>query len=334
MNLGKILLFLAFSNWYLRETASLVGTDHSRWDTPIPITSLKDVDECNIPEMEIKTTYAELLQLAHLKTVHMYQCRVDVLRQVFYCSPNGYLEAVPNGNAKYLVDISPDECETIQKKGQFQYGDSLIDGLRQNATEIRVITIAGEFIEDGHCTGVPYTDHFGYYGEQTVVQGTLHITLIDYVAEINLDNNKIHLRGGYSCNYHTTYYPDTESEISYWQEVPSESCIYDNYSVLFLIPRNLILKENRTQISCNPFPTVGYNINNRWYKFLPVYTEVKTQPNDQPTCNPRFTISTSEIGNHRPIKFNQLKPKLAFPSEREAILSEIAKKVLASGTNL
>lgn len=58
--------------------------------------------------------------------------------------------------------------------------------------------MAGSVNTDGDCKGVPYSDNFGDYGDSAVAQATIKITLQDYLATVNLDSNKIHMRNGCS----------------------------------------------------------------------------------------------------------------------------------------
>lgn len=230
MHVGQLLLIL----YLLPDARGLVGYDCSTGNTQITSISLKNIGYCDIPEVEVQSTtkYIQLLQISNLKFTHVHHCKIEIYRQIFHCGTWGFLGATQNGVAEYMMDISSDDCRKIHKTKRFSLGHNIIDGLRSNATETRSITIAGAADEKGYCDGVLYSDPFGHY-TRVVVQGTIKITLMDYLASVNLDENKLHLRQGYHCSFNQGYCNDMEGGYTFWERFPKDACNFDRYSVLY-----------------------------------------------------------------------------------------------------
>ena len=213
----------------------LVGYDCSSGNTNITEISLRDVGTCELPIMEEEPTsvYIQLLQINNFKSVHVQQCKVQIRRQIFYCGMSSHVSAVQNGLAEYMLDLDKDRCRRLQETGHLDLGNQVLTNFRKNASESRPVTLAGMLKTDGSCNGVPYSDHFNSYDSGVIVQATVTVTLRDYPATVDIENNKIHLSGGISCDFNRESCSDFEGGYNFWNRLPNDSCGFDKFVVLF-----------------------------------------------------------------------------------------------------
>ena len=99
----------------------------------------------------------------------------------------------------------------------------------------------------------------------------------------------------------------------------------------YLSPRTHILKGKGTQISCNPLLPSYYSIGDIWYKILPRPTESKNPSVIKPLTRPTWQyrspayLATSGIYSQKDLK--DLKDRIMFPAERDAVLNDFAREV-------
>jgi len=67
-----------------------------------------------------------------------------------------------------------------------------------------------------------------------VVLATIKFTLQDYETTVRLNNNRVILRSGVTCELGVTHCVDVEGGDTYWRSVPTEgTCALSNYSALY-----------------------------------------------------------------------------------------------------
>lgn len=236
----------------LISTHGLIGYDCANGNSNITHISLRNIGSCDLPDLSINTTttYLQLLQVDDYKTVHVYQCKIEIKRSAFYCGMHSHISLVSKSHAEYLLDIDAAGCQKIQETGRVIIGNEIIDGLIKNYTETRSINIAGKIKSNGECKGVPYSDAFGSFDDNTVVQGVVTITLRDYLAPLDLDNNLLHLKEGVTCAFNRGSCSDYEGGQIFWERVPMDQCQFNKYTVLYEGPATIgkIKNEDISQI--------------------------------------------------------------------------------------
>ncbi|XP_071632788.1 uncharacterized protein [Temnothorax longispinosus] len=116
--------------------------------------------------------------------------------------------------------------------GTLEYKGTYIIALKSNETTSRPATLTGIVDADGKCSGGSYTDLYGAW-TNVLVQATVKITLQDYIANVKLSTNRIHLRSGVVCDFSTTKCTDIEGGNTFWDPIPDNSCKFTSYSTLY-----------------------------------------------------------------------------------------------------
>jgi hypothetical protein len=121
----------------------------------------------------------------------------------------------------------------MHQDGTFSLGPgNLIVGLRDNATMIKSLVLAGKLTNDGNCQGTQYIDPYGTW-EGVVVQATVKISLRSGTVPVRIEANKILLKSGTACAFNEGTCLDPEDGYTYWQPHPPFPCKFDQYDVLY-----------------------------------------------------------------------------------------------------
>ena len=231
--IGRIII-IALLISRLNHTAGLIGYDCGSASTNITTLSLLGIEDCDIPQPEVATEkiYIQLLQINEFSSAKVIQCKVEIDRLIRRCGMFSHSMDVHNGKHAYIEEITRDACQRMHIYGTYEIGHTRIVGLKPNQTTTRPMTLAGYVNNDGSCSGTTYSDPFGTW-EEAVVLATVKITLQDYSANVKLDSNRIHLRSGVTCKLSATHCTDIEGGDTYWASMPTESCKFNTYGVLY-----------------------------------------------------------------------------------------------------
>lgn len=204
---------------------------------------LTHVDKCKEPDTASKrsTSQIQLVQLTSTIPVFVQQCKVEIQRHVAHCGMHSHSSEVLGGVASYIMELSMAQCLDVHMNKAFklQY-NIIIDDLKMNATNSRLIMLAGSLTSDASCKGAYYSDRFGSWSDVTV-QGTIKITLTSYMASADIDKDSIHLRSGLSCRYSRSGCMDTENGNTYWTAHTIGTCDHERYTVLYEGPAQKII---------------------------------------------------------------------------------------------
>lgn len=99
---------------------------------------------------------------------------------------------------------------------------NIIEGLKLNQTVYRSLTLAGT-INDGTCKGTQYSDPYGTWND-VIVQAVVRISLKSSYVPVNLNNDKIMLKSGTTCNLSGELCIDFDDRYTYWKPMPISSC--------------------------------------------------------------------------------------------------------------
>ncbi|CAB0037869.1 unnamed protein product [Trichogramma brassicae] len=219
----------------ISPAVAIIGYDCNSNSLNVTTVSRLGVEECRIPRNTLNVTrqYIQLLQLTDYQEVEVLQCKIELHRTVQHCGMHSHTSAVQRGIAEYISEISKNACEDAHLTGVYNYGGhSVIRGLKVNSTTSHPITLAGTLTPEGACSGTSYADPYGSWND-VVVQATIKITLTSQTARVDLDNNKLYLRSGTTCNFRDNYCIDSEGGYSYWHTLPKDYCKFSRYSILY-----------------------------------------------------------------------------------------------------
>ena len=217
---------------FIQTTQALLGYDCGAKTLNMTTISLLDIGNCDIPKINVTTenVNVQLLQLVDYNQVKVLQCKIIVDRTVYSCSWWSYLIPVTNGRQQYMYEISRDQCAKMHETGFLKFGGShVITGIKVNNTILRGIDLVGK---GDNCAGGSFSDDFGSYTD-VYVQAVITINLTEQTAIVNLDNDKLHLKSEVVCKYSISNCIDNEEGYSFWNLLPSDTCNYNHYGILF-----------------------------------------------------------------------------------------------------
>lgn len=196
--------------------------------------SLVDMGDCNTEDIEpIRTeTYLQLMQLSDYDKTKAIQCKIEVDRNIYYCGMHSHISVVHNARREYIQEIGEQACRRLHDTGTITMGNTVIDRIINNGTNLRSITLAGSTTMDGRCTGTQYTDGYGNW-ENVIVQASVKITMKSFEASVKRSTGSIILLGGAQCKIAEGYCIDAEGSETYWTPLPMDSCHFDRYDILY-----------------------------------------------------------------------------------------------------
>jgi len=214
--------------------AGLTGYDCKGEGLNITTLSLLDVGECVIDNIEpIKTeVYVQLMQISDYDATTVFQCQLQIDRQIFYCGMHSHISMVGGGKMEYIKELGRDTCRRIHETGSITIAGTTIDRLEHNATNRRAATLTGRVSADGTCHGSSYTDGYGSW-DNVVVQATLKITLRNFETPVRRTTRRIILPSGTHCDMTRGHCIDADGMETYWTDISTDSCHFDQYDILY-----------------------------------------------------------------------------------------------------
>ncbi|KYN12133.1 hypothetical protein ALC57_15695 [Trachymyrmex cornetzi] len=209
--------------------------------------SLINIEECDIPQQIVNSSkiYVQLLQLNDFKSVNVIQCKIEIDRTIKKCGMFSHTMDVHNGQFSYIAKVSREACQRMHIYGSFEIAGTHVTGLKSNQTSSRPIILAGHVDHDGACAGSVYSDPYGIWSS-VIVLGSIKITLQDYVVDVRINTNRVHLRSGgvaprVTCELSATRCTDIEGGDTFWEPVPIDNYKFADYGVLYNGYANKIL---------------------------------------------------------------------------------------------
>lgn len=219
----------------LRFAYPLIAYDCSGQQLNVTTISLANVGECDLETQTTETedTYIQLLQLSEYTFTNVVQCKVEIVRTVYYCGMHSHISIVQNGYNEYLHDISPQACRRLHEDGSISLGNgAVLTGFKINATTTRTLLLAGSLTQEGKCAGSQYSDPYGSWNN-VVVQAMARVSLKSGRAVVKIESDQIRLSSGTTCSLQAGSCIDGEDGHTFWSPVPTDTCKFDKYQVLY-----------------------------------------------------------------------------------------------------
>lgn len=181
---------------WVNTVAGLMGYDCGTYNGNHSRVNLKDMEKCVIPKPIAveKTVQLQLLQVVEYTTVYVQECMIEIKRIINYCGYiSGYL--VAGGLAEYYWEPTREDCKGLHERGRIHIRKQEMTSLKRNSTEARTVTLAGSLKTNGECKGEDYSDGFGLW-DNVVVTASVKITLRDYYAQVNMEEDIIFTNTG------------------------------------------------------------------------------------------------------------------------------------------
>lgn len=226
---------LIFIMVLLKFTSALIAYDCGHEKMNRTRISLLTIEECNVkvPEIHHESEDIQLLEINEVATIHIYQCKINIVQSIYYCGMFSHLSLVPGGLSSFIIEITQEECLKIQNNGTYLLPNSkLISDIRANASTRGTEVIAGVLDSNGYCKGTHYS-----YGSNSwndvIVMHAFEFTILDYFGSVRLEDNQVILRNNILCPYLQRQCMDVEFGMSFWDLIPDTSCETMKYNVLY-----------------------------------------------------------------------------------------------------
>lgn len=276
----RLLLFL--TNLVV-TTYGLLGFDCGSQHLNVTSVSLLGTGDCDDEYHTTNSTsvYVQLLQLSEYSYTEVMQCKMEISRTIQYCGMHSHVSAVNNARMEYLLDVGYEKCQRALQDGIFSMGNAgEIAGLKPNTTSVHSLMLAGSVSNNGRCQGTQYSDPYGTW-DNVIVDALLRISLKTSYVPVHLSSGRILLKSGTVCDLSNGFCIDSEDGHTYWKPMPTSSCNFHQYDVLYEGQAVKTTNSDRT----SPSPTV-YSLSTEDITFA------LTASKEQPLCG--YTLLTTE----------------------------------------
>lgn len=229
---------------HILPTKGLTGYDCSHPNLTITTLSGRHVPACNNPSENVTMTQEviQLIQLADSYPIMVYQCKIQIMRAIYYCGMSSHSSIVEGGLADYLMEISGADCKKAHSERRVIVpGGVVLNQLVINKSQTRPLVFAGTLDRSGNCERSSYSDSFGSWKGVTV-SGTVKITLTSYEATVDTTTGKVKLRSGVSCRFDESECVDVENGYTTWEYLPMSACDERKHLVLYEGPAERVGK--------------------------------------------------------------------------------------------
>lgn len=261
----------------------LIGFDCGGQHLNITSVSLLGAGDCNLDYRTPNSSevYIQLLQLSEYNHAEVIQCKVEISRRILYCGMHSHVSTVNNARMEYLLETGYTKCLRMFQDGTLSLGSAgIIDGLKPNSTATRSVLLAGSVKDSGTCQGTQYSDPYGTW-DDVVVDAIIRVSLKSSYVPVHLGTGKIMLKSGTVCTLSDGFCLDSDDGYTFWKPMPTSSCNFHQYDVLYEGLANKIKDDSKDPSS----PTV-YTLTTQDVTFA------LTKSKEQPLCG--YTLLRTE----------------------------------------
>lgn len=199
--------------------------------TKIPLLSTQD---CNYQKFqpEISIEKIQLLQLADVTPLHIYQCKYHVDRLIKHCGMHSHASIAKGSFQSFIKEIHREECLNIHHHQTFKTSSGIIiEDISLNGTTKFIDTVAGRINTLGECEGAHFIDSRIEYFD-VVVQYSVTLTVRDFTASVLSSGDTVTI-DGLRCDYSKGDCMDSTYGQSFWSHNNNPSCYETTYDVLY-----------------------------------------------------------------------------------------------------
>ena len=216
------------------ETSGLIGYDCASPEVNMTSYSLTDVSSClpAIKNLSITEVPIQVLQRSTKSSVMVYQCKVILKRSIRYCGMHSHISDYEHSYSYIVKEFTSEECKTTHLLGALALThDKRIGELKRNSTTRGETLIIGS-IRSSSCSGGTYRTP-EYTWTNALVYYEYEISLYNYEAMIDTENDQIILRHGVVCPYSHGKCLDSEDGYSTWDISLNQRCEDTEFEVIF-----------------------------------------------------------------------------------------------------
>ncbi|XP_062702438.1 uncharacterized protein LOC134285524 [Aedes albopictus] len=232
LSLVVILSFIALIAGF--ESKGLIAYDCANPEVNMTSYSLLDVESC-VPHMNNLSSSQvsiQVLQRNVRTTTRVFQCKVIIKRSIKHCGAFSHVSEYQYGYSYIVKEFNSEECRKVHALGTVALThDRLIHELKLNTTTHGETLIIGS-LSGSKCYGGTYSTPF-YTWTNALVFYEYEISLFDYIAHVDIENDQISLRKGLYCPYSLGRCLDSEEGYLTWDMNLNKSCEDTEFEVIY-----------------------------------------------------------------------------------------------------
>lgn len=216
------------------EARGLIAYDCTTADVNLTTYSLLDVASCIPPTTNLTTTELtiQVLQRSAKTAARVYQCKVILKRNIKHCGMHSHTSDYEYSYSYIVKEFTPDECLLAHVSNSIVLADNYkLSQLKRNSTTRGEALIIG-YIKGSTCKGGTYTTP-QYTWVDALVSYEYEISLYDYLATVDIENDQIQLRKGLTCIYSHGKCLDSEEGYITWSVNLNRICEDIEFEVLY-----------------------------------------------------------------------------------------------------
>lgn len=237
-------LFTLDSRLNVSATNPIIGYDCSGQNGILSRLDLTTTLPCNKRLHKIKSEKKplQILQTKSYSPVHIFSCLLEITRTITFCSGLGLTLGswssrqadVKGSGYSYIQPIGKYECQEIHRTGVFKYNDIVIHrNIHGNTTTSHQVVLSGRVDDHGGCTnGGQYRD-IGTNVNNKMVQGTLKLTVNDFLGLVTSDGETVNTKQGLTCVAKNGYCFDSQHGELVWTYESQATCGSHGMDVLY-----------------------------------------------------------------------------------------------------
>lgn len=232
--LKALMMLFCIGTVFASEPSGLIAYDCANPDINMTSYSLLDVDSC-IPTVKNLTTTEvpiQVLQRSAKSSAMVYQCKVIIKRIVKHCGIHSHTSDYERRYAYIVREFTPEECRRIHLLGTIPLTvNAGLSELKRNHTTRGETLVVGS-VWSSHCSGGVYKTP-EYTWLDALVYFEYEVSLYNYVATVDHENDQILLRHGIVCPYSHGKCLDSEDGYSTWEVSLDRRCEDTEFEVIY-----------------------------------------------------------------------------------------------------